>query len=348
MIVTGGTNDRTLRPRYFIAGQFNGTTHAALTAGQSLDLLLALNEIGKQEKAEQRLAAVIDRGCTVLIDSGCFNLANAHATKHGMNVIEALSLPPDRLEGFDALLARYIDVLGRIGDRVWGYVEVDIGGRDNKIKTRAKLEAAGLRPIPVYHPFSDGWDYFDYLAERYDRICLANLGTASEAVRKRLIATAAERKRKYPHLWIHALGATPNPSMLAFPLDSCDSSSWLASQRFGALQTWAATQRLWPADRGYYFDTSRGPDSDRGSRRSFTLLGYDAHMLGRAMRAVLDDQAAALGLITPETAHARCAPPAFAGQPVIQPPPVANRADGDGKRGRGMRRRSAGRAANSA
>ena len=57
-------------------------------------------------------------------------------------------------------------------------VEVDQGGRENKIKTRARLEKMGLRPIPVYHPLNDGWDYFDYLAENYDRICMGNVVNA--------------------------------------------------------------------------------------------------------------------------------------------------------------------------
>ena len=62
------------------------------------------------------------------------------------------------------------------------------------------LEQMGLRPIPVYHPFNDGWDYFDYLAERYDRICFGNVVQADRETRKRLVATAWERHRKYPHL----------------------------------------------------------------------------------------------------------------------------------------------------
>jgi hypothetical protein len=52
------------------------------------------------------------------------------------------------------------------------------------------LEQMGLRPIPVYHPFNDGWHYFDYLAERYDLVCFDNVVQADRETRKRLVATA--------------------------------------------------------------------------------------------------------------------------------------------------------------
>jgi hypothetical protein len=50
-------------------------------------------------------------------------------------------------------------------DRLSGYTELDQGGRDHKRRTRTRLHDLGLNPIPVYHPFNDGWDYFG--AEQY-------------------------------------------------------------------------------------------------------------------------------------------------------------------------------------
>jgi hypothetical protein len=139
---------------------------------------------------------------------------------------EVIMLDPSELPGFDGLFARYCEVIRYLGDRCWGYIEIDQGGRENKMKTRARLEQLGFRPIPVYHPLLDGWDYFDYLAERYDRICFGNMALTSRSTRLRLAATAWERRRKYPHLWIHLLGLTTNEISNAYPLDSCDSSTW--------------------------------------------------------------------------------------------------------------------------
>lgn len=59
----------------------------------------------------------------------------------------------------------YVEIIRKFENDAWGCIEIDQGGRENKIKTRAMLEGMGLRPIPVYHPFLDGWDYFDYLTE---------------------------------------------------------------------------------------------------------------------------------------------------------------------------------------
>lgn len=89
-----------------------------------------------------------------------------------------------------------------------------------------------MKPIPVYHPLNDGWDYFDELASEYDRICVGNIVQASTYMRTRLLATLAERMRDYPKLWIHILGLTPSTLMNAYPMQSADSSAWLSSVRW--------------------------------------------------------------------------------------------------------------------
>jgi len=293
-IRTGGSWSASDPPKYFIAGVIRPVTDAALRNNRPMDVLLPVNEI-KTAGQEEIVERVLDRGGSVYLDSGCFNLCNLHAQKHGMQLIEALALPPESLDGFDALMDRYIHLVKRFGDRLWGYVEVDIGGRENKIKTRKHLEGLGLRPIPVYHPLSDGWDYFDELAQTYDRVCFANLGTAPPETRKRLLATAWERRRKYPDLWLHALGVTPSPVLLSYPVDSCDSSSWHAGARFGNMHTWAATQALWTGGRGWRFDASEGAEGPRGTRAAYRLYGYNAAHLGDCMRRMLADQRHALG-----------------------------------------------------
>ena len=112
-----------------------------------------------------------------------------------MTMDEVLSMAPEKLDGFDSLFDKYVRIIKEIGEESWGYIEIDQGGKDNKIKTRDRLHKLGFNPIPVYHPLVDGWDYFDYLAERYDRICLGNIVQAQNETRKRLLATMWERKR---------------------------------------------------------------------------------------------------------------------------------------------------------
>ena len=219
---TDGSWSDAERNVYFLACNADQVDDILVPGGLIHDfLLMAVNEIN--ESAEQVLENSYQLGAKWFIDSGIFNLTNEHMRAHGITMDAALGLAPEEIDGFDELFARYVDILSRWKDRCWGYIELDQGGRENKIRTRARLEKLGFNPIPVYHPFNDGWDYFDYLAERYDRICVGNVVQAQSPVRKRLLATMWERKQKYPKLWIHLLGLTPNQFLNAYPIDSGDS-----------------------------------------------------------------------------------------------------------------------------
>ncbi len=185
-IKTAGRWDPKAWPVYFIASDIDSLERAHLVHDH---LLAAVNEIVKPADVVT-IEKFIAGGRNVLIDSGIFWLSTQHAKAHGISMDEALALAPDEIDGFAELEAKYLRLIGQFGSKAWGYIEIDQGGRDNKIKTRARLEAMGLRPIPVYHPFNDGWDYFDHLAKRYDRICFGNIVQADNATRKRLLATA--------------------------------------------------------------------------------------------------------------------------------------------------------------
>lgn len=279
-IKTGGTWDPADRPIYFAASDV-GT----LTQVKHLHrfLLIAVNEIKTVDR--QIIHDFIDENrCKIFIDSGVFNLATSHAAKHDLTMDQALSMAPAEVDGFKELFEKYVSLMRELGDKSWGYIEIDQGGRDNKIKTRAKLEGLGLRPIPVYHPFNDGWDYFDELASKYDRICFGNVVQADPATRKRLIATAWDRSRKYPGLWIHALGLTPSDLTAAYPIGSCDSSKWISSIRWGTHHAIVATKRTWALGKGFCYDMTDASHDTRGSKQGTRLAGYDAAMVRRSMR----------------------------------------------------------------
>lgn len=287
---TGGNWDRNEWPVYFIAADME-----TLVTSQSCNdhVLCAVNEL--EGKFVDYVGDLITGGKKVFIDSGVYNLSTQHAKKHAITMDEALGLAPDKVHGFNELFDRYVEIMRRFGEGVWGYIEIDQGGRENKIKTRARLEEMGLSPIPVYHPFNDGWDYFDYLAERYDRICMGNVVMADTQTRKRLIATAWERRRKYPHLWIHALGMTPSETTTAFPVNSCDSSTWISNVRWGTHK--ALTANATPSDLGmdFIYDTQVAPEAPRGHRKARVLCAYDAFMTSRTMRVMAEDQEKSLG-----------------------------------------------------
>ncbi len=194
------------------------------------------------------------------------------------------------------LFDKYVAIINEFGDQLWGYIEIDQGGRENKIKTRAKLEGLGLRPMPVYHPFNDGWDYFDYLAQRYDRICFGNVVMADAATRKRLCATAWERRRRYPRLWIHLLGMTPSETLTAFPINSCDSSTWVGGLRWDQQHTHIANKSIELGNGFTYVLASKEPTTgNAGWDKAVKLSGYNANMLSRTMLRIADDYERELG-----------------------------------------------------
>lgn len=280
---TGGRWTRDDGNVYFIASDVDSLLQGAQA---NRFLLIAVNELEGAGDIDQ-IERWCDQGKRVFIDSGVFNLANGHAKAHDMTMDAALSMPPEKLDGFNKLFDDYCRVLDRCGEKVWGYIEIDQGGRANKIKTRNRLEAIGLSPIPVYHPFNDGWDYFDQLARSYDRICFGNIVQADRRTRLRLLATAWERRRRYPHLWIHLLGMTPNEWLNSYPIDSCDSSSWLRLVR------WSAAARsdvaLKPFDRlskHWTYDFEADSAAPGGHRRARQLGGYKGHFLYRNWNAL--------------------------------------------------------------
>lgn len=292
MISTAGRWDPTRWPVYFLA---QNIANIRYTGPYATDHLIAVNEI-VSEADEAFIDGLMDnRAMNLFIDSGVFNLANGHAETHNMRMDEALSLAPEDLDGFDALFNRYVALAQRWGDRAWGMVEIDQGGRENKIRTRARLEALGLRVMPVYHPFNDGWDYFDELASRYDRICFGNVVQADLPTRKRLVATAWERRRRYPHLWIHLLGMTPSATTVSFPMSSCDSSTWVGPARWGRVHCWAASQRLWDIGYGFTYDRDADSGGPRGHHKAWREAAVDGNMVGMCMRRMVDDQRRELG-----------------------------------------------------
>lgn len=243
-------------------------------------LLLATNDINPDSETDvARLEELLDAGCRVLLDSGVFWLSNRHKRAHNISMDEALRLHPDEIDGFAWLWDRYTKLGTRYGDRLWGIIELDQGGAERKRETRGRLHDLGIRPIPVYHPLLDGWDYFDELASEHDRMCFGNVVQANQADRQRLLVTAYERKRKYPHLWIHLLGYTPNELLNAAPVESCDSSTWLASIRWpSAMRDRAALKTVSPFETGYWYHPGLDPHGPGGHRNAIHMA-YSLNVL---------------------------------------------------------------------
>jgi len=251
-------------------------------------VLLALSTITSPEK-EAMVERLLDRGVKVFLDSGIYSLTAAYARTGAVTPEQAFATAPELVPGFQELWDRYVRLCTRWGDRVWGYVELDLGGVDSKRRLRNRLHDLGLDPIPVYHPLFDGWDYFEELATGYDRICWANMADAEPARRKRMVATAWERHRQFPDLWIHLLGFTPNDWLAGWPADSCDSSTWLGGVRWGGESGTSYLRRLSALPLDYRYSTSEQ------TPKAVHLAAVNSHMQHRNWRRILADRELELG-----------------------------------------------------
>jgi len=169
----------------------------------------------------------------VLLDSGAFGLAVRHATNHGISLEDALRAPVADIDGYDLMLDNWRKVVRTCGDRLWGYIELDLGGREQKKKLRAELESEGFSPIPVFHALTDGWDYFDELASSYDRICVGNLAQANRQQKIDILYMLNHRRQGTALRWVHCLGVTPSPFFVSMPTESCDSTSYYSDMMYG-------------------------------------------------------------------------------------------------------------------
>lgn len=239
---TGGTFDPRAGFTYFLATGVTRHLEAARTLPDEHlhaypDVLVAVNEIETKKQFDVLMELLNTR--RVLLDSGIFNLTMMHARAHDLSMDQALYMPPDEIDGFNELYDRYCNIATKYADRVWGMIELDLGGPQVKPETRKRIVAdTGITPIPVIHPRSDGWDYYDQHADAYDRVCVGNLVKAVGRDRVRLIHALSERSRsKHPNTWHHLLGVTPSPLTHSAPVrGSCDSSTWLNGVRW--LATW--------------------------------------------------------------------------------------------------------------
>lgn len=269
----GGLFDPAEEHAYFLAASADRIHHSS---DHFNHLLIAVNSLSS-DKDHERLDGWIAKGKKVFLDSGVFNLTTTHANKRGLTMDTVLKLPPQEVDGFEDLMLKYKKLLQRLEKKLWGYVEIDIGGRDNKIKTRTALEAEGFHPIPVYHPLLDGWDYFDELCQRYDRICFGNMVFSSRDICRKLISTLWERKRRYPDVWVHLLGFTPNELLYAMPVNSGDSSQWLSMLAWGHGEDRAMGQPFAKLDRDLLYNEKSDPASPTGHIKSAQMCAVNSY-----------------------------------------------------------------------
>ena len=149
---TGGRWDSKQRQLFFTAGvNANADGMQNSTSGNRFippranlfavnDLASINGKISRNGQGWASLMASIDAGCPTFLDSGVFGITNIHKRTHGTTMDEALALAPEEIDHFDWLYDTYVEVCTELGDQLWGYNELDQGGRENKIRIRHQLE----------------------------------------------------------------------------------------------------------------------------------------------------------------------------------------------------------------
>jgi hypothetical protein len=260
--------------------------------------LLGVDALMGRAGVTELQARLAQPGAKTFLDSGVFWLSTRHAEAHGLTMDQALAVAPEDVDGFDKLLTRYVDVVREHQAALWGYVEVDQGGVTGKRRTRAYLEEHGLRPIPVYHPLTDGFDYFDELLARYDRICIGNIVMADLSTRRALLTMVWERRRRVKRqVWLHALGYTPNQLFNAYPINSADSSSHVMAVRF--TDTMCSGRAMLAqygtlVDERFSYDSQMLRDEERGLPKKRAVLAWIARSEVEAWRRQWEDLQRAL------------------------------------------------------
>ena len=226
MIATSGRWSPSDGPIYFFSGR-----ESVLTLPDPTPALIAVPQITPEVTGGMKRR--LNSGAPLLIDSGVYTLLADHARTHDLTMAETARLRPAELDGHDEALDAYLTVARALHATGWGLIEWDAGNADDKARHRAELHAEDIYPIPVWHAATDSLAHLRDLIESHDRIAISHYGTTSPTVRSRLAATVNQvRAETEPDVWIHQLGMSPSWWHLAWPFDSCDSSTWLQVLRW--------------------------------------------------------------------------------------------------------------------
>lgn len=117
-----------------------------------------------------------------------------------------------------------------------------IGDPQLTYDNQQKMEKLGAKPLPCFHAGEEGthaWCLEEYVAN-YDYITLGGMVGASnkalevwlDRIFENFILDGAGR----PKTRVHGFGITSRPLMERYPWYSCDSSSWIQSAAFGAIE----------------------------------------------------------------------------------------------------------------
>lgn len=187
----------------------------------------------------------------------------------------------------------YIAFLKKYGHRVAVYANLDvIGDAVATAANQARMEDAGLRPLPVFHT-GEPWEQLEAYVERYPYVALGGLVPYMRRWRKIMPWLVRAFKVAKGRAVFHGFGATAWGMVKALPWYSVDSSSWSSSFRFGQVPLFDVRRGDWEMAqlgdpktchanaaliRAHGFDPADFADRSRNKRETISAISALAYI----------------------------------------------------------------------
>jgi len=165
-------------------------------------------------------------------------------------------------QGVEIDIHKYIDFIKEHLDILEVYSNLDVISSGNSISDKKKaakktlenqriMEKEGLHPLPVFH-IGEPFKYLNKYIEQYDYIALGGMvGTPKNTLIPWLDTCFSKYicdEKGIPKVKVHGFGLTSLPIMMRYPWFSVDSTSWVATSRFGAIYVPRYRNREWIYD----------------------------------------------------------------------------------------------------
>lgn len=189
---------------------------------KGFNVLESWHYVGKQKYVDN----MRENGAKIFLDSGAFS-----AFTLGVKL---------SIEDYCNYIKRNQDIIRVEDGALMASVLDGIGDPQETFENQMAMERLGVRPLPCFHAGEDT-RYLEWYISRYEYITLGGMvGTSTQQLEiwlddmwNNYLTDSAGN----PRLKVHGFGITSRPLMEKYPWYSCDSSSWIQSAAFGAIET---------------------------------------------------------------------------------------------------------------
>lgn len=134
-------------------------------------------------------------------------------------------------------LKEYIEFLKQLKPEQYAVLD-DLTDPEMTLKNQRTMERAGLTPLPTFH-IGEPLKYLDKYLNKYEYMAFGGM-VGAQNVDNWLKSIWSYVYKRQPKLKVHGFGLTTQPLIQPYPFYSVDSSSYLATPRYGQLPLWSS------------------------------------------------------------------------------------------------------------